>query len=106
MRLLWAEAIDDMRTAMVIDTQQGSLLGGVVLMMNFEMQFGRPRANRGIDGILRVEIIDDARTKMELMWEWYRVVDSADAFRRSREWEKRLSAPLKQIEHAPIQPSD
>ena len=92
MRVLWAEAIDDVRTAMVIDTQQGNLMGGVVYITDLEMDFGYPFSPRILDG--------SARMKINFMWEWCRVVDSADAFRRSREWEKHLEAPPKQIEDA------
>jgi hypothetical protein len=98
MRLLWAEAIDDMRTAIVIDTQYGSLIGGVAFMAEFQMDFGYDRMRFSIHGAPFNEFVADARMKLDFVWEWYRVVDSADGFRRSREWEKRLEAPLKQIE--------
>src|SRR5271157_4984513 len=75
-RLLWAEAIDNDRTAIVIQ-YGGQFIGGIAQLQAFEICSWGYFASR-------------RPTTMELkfIFEWYRVVDSVDEFRRSKEWQK------------------
>lgn len=80
MRLLWARALDDMRTAIVIDTGGGQLLGGVAVMTRFNMTMGCWDYHYNT-------------MEMKFSWEWSRVIDSAEAFQESREWERPKELP-------------
>ena len=82
MRLLWAKALDDYRTAIVIDDGMGQLLGGVVLMTEFTTTINyHHHWNNGLT--------------MKFYWEWFRVVNSPEDFEQSREWEHReLAKPV------------
>lgn len=74
MRLLWAKALDEHRTAIVIESGT-KLMGGVALMTDHTLN-------------VTWSPIFDMRTDMRFRWEWSRTVDSADVFERQREWEK------------------
>lgn len=82
MRLLFAKALDGYRTAIVVDTGCGKLMGGVAFLANYEARWNyhRPGANT---------------LDLSFVWEWCRIVDSADAFADARGWER----PPEQISH-------
>lgn len=70
MRLLWAEAIDDLHTAIVIDVD-GQLLGSVVILMEYKMEM-REGSWGGRDTL-----------EMRFRLQWYQVVKSPEDFRQS-----------------------
>jgi hypothetical protein len=90
MRLLWARALDDYRTAIVIDSGGGYLMGGVVVLVDFD--FTMPfiaTSPSGFNGSL----------SMNFRWEWWRSVSSPEDFEQSREWERgKVAAPVPMIE--------
>jgi len=87
MRVLFAKAIDEVRTAIVIDMGNEQLFGGVVFLTDFKINM---RWHPAYPGDM------DLRFK----WEWYKVIDNADAFSDNREWEKQPQqiGDVKQLE--------
>lgn len=83
MRLLYARALNDAETAIVIDNG-GQLLGGVAIMTEMMQTYTYP--NR---------FHERYRDQMELrfVWVWNQVVSSTEWFERERAWER----PPKQI---------
>ncbi len=82
MRILFARAIDDYKTAVVIEFN-GLALGGVAFMRSFSVN-------------VNLEHYDNMTARIELVWEWWRVVD-LDDFMNNRGWEH----PIKQIQMTP-----
>lgn len=83
-RLLWAEAIDRDRTALVI--QYGSqLIGGVAKLHAFEMTaWGAHFGSR------------PTTLDLKFLFEWFEVVADVDAFRRSKAWRYRTPFNVQQ----------
>lgn len=102
MRILWAEAFgpDDARTAIVIQCHD-KLLGGVAYLTELDVDFGFARH---VD-MMRYEHIQldgSVKAKLKMHFEWYEIVDSAEAFRNSRRWQeerqRKLQAPQQLLE--------
>lgn len=77
MRFLWAEAIDDHRTAIVID-MGGELIGGVGAIIDLDMSM----AQRG------------SRLRMSLAMEWTQIVRSPEEFRQSQQYAAAFAARI------------
>jgi len=75
-RLLFAKALGETETAIVIDTTCGYLLGGVVVMTSLNTSFETHSVRFGIGDL-----------KMEFRWLWYKTVTSPDDFAANKEWE-------------------
>ena len=87
MRLLWAKALDEHRTAIVIDSGMGELVGGVVILTDLTMHH--------IYGFRNLSTLE-----LKFYWEWSRVVKSPEDFAESKEWEcRKLEPPMKLIKH-------
>lgn len=86
MRILFARALDGARTAIVIDTGMGQLLGGVVFLTDFKMDYGW-KSEVGRSGSLYAQRTGQDTMQLRFVWEWHKVVDSADAFADARGWE-------------------
>ena len=99
MRILWAEAIDEYRTAMVIDTG-GSYMGGVVWMNSMEIHIAPLREIYGINRESFFGARDNATMDIKLVWEWWKYVDSVDVMKNNRDWDKpKQIENVKQLEH-------
>lgn len=79
-RLLWAEAIDRDRTAIVLQCGD-KLIGGVAKLVTLEMT-----TNYG--GLASTNAI------FKFVFDWYEVVNSIDAFRRAKRWQNSRQSPF------------
>lgn len=77
-RLLYARALDDGSTAIVID-YDGKFLGGVAHLMSFKHCI-----HMGTRWL--------AETDFHFHWEWYELVDSPEDFAERKPWQKRISS--------------
>lgn len=96
LRLLYARAINNTETAVVIETQ-GQLLGGIAVMTHMTQ-------SHNIGSFLGVQSAHAPyRDCMELhfTWVWNQVVDSVDWFEHERAWEhgpqQAFAPPMKLI---------
>jgi hypothetical protein len=82
-QLLWAQALDDGTTALVVGFG-GKMLGGVahLVQMNHEIHWSPSYSTMDLG----------------FQWVWWRYVDSAEQFRESKEWAKRELAQTKMLE--------
>lgn len=87
MRVLFAKALDGARTAIVIDTGAGQLLGGIAFLTDLKMNYGW-RCDVGQSGASYAHRTGQDAMELRFIWEWHKVVDSADAFADSRGWER------------------
>lgn len=83
MRIVFARALDNVRSAMVIDLL-GSYRVGVAYIARAEESTHR----YGIAGQDRVHAYSEQHeTHLWLKWEWYRIVTSPEEFMDQRGWE-------------------
>lgn len=85
MRLLWAEAIDEHRTAVVIELGT-EMLGGVAAIIELDMSMA----------------YNGSHLKMRFAWEWMQIVRSPEEFRQSKQYAAAFAARIpttKMIEH-------
>jgi hypothetical protein len=81
-RILFAKAIDEHRSALVIEAH-GAYMGGVAWLQSYEHQYHIGGGFHGGD-----------TTTLRLVWEWWRHVADLEDFIDRRDWER-----PPQIEH-------
>lgn len=94
-RLLWAEALDGCRTAIVIE-MGGQFLGGVAQLYDMSFQ-ATPPFGWGAHADLN----------LRFKFEWFQVVESAEQFRGSARWKEEQAQLLRlQAELPPFDPPE
>jgi hypothetical protein len=84
MRIVFARALDGIRTAMVIELM-GNYRVGVVCIERMEDGMHR----RGLAGQDRIfGYSEQCETRLWLVWEWYQHVSSPEEFMDQRGWER------------------
>lgn len=93
MRLLWAEAIDEYRTAIVFENG-GEMIGGVGALAEFKMSMGYP------DPWFRAS----SRLEMHYVMEWSQIVRSPEEFRQSKQYAAAFAARIPTASRPRLEP--
>lgn len=103
MRIVFARAIDNIRTALVMESLDGTYRAGVVIIARYEEDICR----RNIVGQDRIfGYVEHEEMRLWLVWEWYEIVTSPDEFMATRGWERapsqrQIEKPVPRITHEP-----
>lgn len=86
MRLLFAKTLMDDRSAIVIQTPNGNLVGGVVWLTAINMSTSL--SDNGTNDTL----------ELKLVWQWWKYIQSPEDFERKREWESMINTGWPKLE--------
>jgi hypothetical protein len=89
LRILWAQAIDNVRTAIVIQLND-QFIGGVAFLEQFEYQ-------QSMESDYSYRFTRPSSMTLWLKWEWNKVVSSIEEFRDSEEWKQKQISQDKKL---------
>ncbi len=72
-KILYAKALDDIRTAVVIDTGNGKIIGGVAILNYFSNKYKPGNTLQESARYIGIE-----KSTLDLVWEWNKVVSEHD----------------------------